>query len=371
MLRSSLRSAMSASSPHHARCFFASMPRGGRNSRNQPKQPGKKFTPKLRFIKGHYNHKVGAYGHTTHRHSRAPNSVTGRRGNDDMKHIDMRELQKTLKQADLDFFRATDLKHPELSPVPQEDPEDEAADRAYLKFLEEKQKRDKLLIAKYVIQSKETRTTRANGKISTYACLVIAGNKAGAAGYGYGKAKDRRVAQEKAFRNVWKNLIYVPRLEGRTFFYPTVGKYNGVICKLFPKSRHSGFTTGPFMAAVFDCFGITDGSAKIFGNRTPMSQVYAAWNAFAQQVSHEDSAMARGKNMHVAYEHAIAGERKPSRREHVAASARVASILDAVRADPLHPNVVPEDMFGNPLYHDGERPTPTEDAAQALHGMAE
>jgi hypothetical protein len=175
---------------------------------------------------------------------------------------------------------------------------------------------------------------------------------------------------EKAFHNVWKNLIYVPRLEGRTFFYPVVGKYNGCYVKLFPKSRHSGFTTGPFMSAVFDCFGITDGSAKSFGNRTPMSQVYAAWNAFAQQVSHEDSAQARGKNMHIEYEHSIVGERKPTRREHVAASARVATILDAVRADPLRPQVVPEDMFGNPLYHDGERPSPQQDAASVLRGMA-
>jgi hypothetical protein len=112
-----------------------------------------------------------------------------------MDHINMRELQGVLKQADLDFFRMTDLKHTEMQPLPEPDVEDEAADLSYLKYLKEKQKRDRLLTAQYVIQQKETRTTRKNGKINTYACLVIGGNQAGAAGYGYGKAKDRRVAQ--------------------------------------------------------------------------------------------------------------------------------------------------------------------------------
>jgi small subunit ribosomal protein S5 len=95
--------------------------------------------------------------------------------------------------------------------------------------------------------------------VESSAALVIAGNRNGCAGWGYGKGQDAQSALKKAFHNVWKNLLYMPRHEGRTFPDKATGRCNGCIVKVHPSSRDNGYTAGPFMRAVFDCFGVRDG----------------------------------------------------------------------------------------------------------------
>jgi hypothetical protein len=79
-------------------------------------------------------------------------------------------LQKAIKDADLHFFRDGEEPHGPLQPLPVPSAEDEAAERAYLKFLQERGKRDHMLPAKYIIQQKKTRNTTAGGKVGLGRC---------------------------------------------------------------------------------------------------------------------------------------------------------------------------------------------------------
>ena len=84
-----------------------------------------------------------------------------------------------------------------------------------------------------VLVSKRVANTTRMGKISSMYFLTVAGNGRGLLGIGEGKADEPEAAREQATMAAIRNLVPIPRYEGRTIFGDVKGKVGAVELELF------------------------------------------------------------------------------------------------------------------------------------------
>ena len=89
--------------------------------------------------------------------------------------------------------------------------------------------RVKVLVSKRVVN-----VTRM-GKIGRMYFLAVAGNGRGLLGVGEGKADEPEAAREQSIIKAIKNMVPIPRYEGRTIFGDVKGKVGAVELELFTR----------------------------------------------------------------------------------------------------------------------------------------
>jgi small subunit ribosomal protein S5 len=125
------------------------------------------------------------------------------------------------------------------------------------------------------------------GRTFSFGALVIAGDRAGNVGIGYGKANEVPMAVEKATKDARRSMVKVP-LKGSTIPHTVKGKHGSSSVVLVPAMPGSGVTAGKSVRPCLELAGITDILTKAYGSTSPKNLVKATIDALSRLQSRED-----------------------------------------------------------------------------------
>ena len=131
------------------------------------------------------------------------------------------------------------------------------------------------------------------GRTFSFGALVIAGDRQGSVGVGYGKANEVPPAVEKATKDARKNMIKV-HLRGSTIPHQVTGRSGASTVVLAPARPGTGVTAGKSVRPVLELAGITDILTKAYGSTSPKNLVKATIAALRALQSPEQVAEFRG-----------------------------------------------------------------------------
>ena len=131
------------------------------------------------------------------------------------------------------------------------------------------------------------------GRTFSFAALVVAGDRAGRIGIGYGKANEVPSAVEKATKEARKSLFKFPML-GTTIPHLVIGKAGSSRVKLVPAQPGTGVTAGKTVRPILELAGLSDVLTKAYGSTSPKNLLKATIDALRQLQSRDQVAERRG-----------------------------------------------------------------------------
>jgi small subunit ribosomal protein S5 len=131
------------------------------------------------------------------------------------------------------------------------------------------------------------------GRTFSFGALVIAGDRRGNVGIGYGKANEVPPAVEKATKDARKNMIRV-NLKGTTIPHIAKGTSGASSVVLVPARPGTGVTAGKSVRPCLELAGITDILTKAYGSTSPKNLVKATLAALRQLQVREQVESSRG-----------------------------------------------------------------------------
>ncbi len=131
------------------------------------------------------------------------------------------------------------------------------------------------------------------GRTFSFGALVVAGDRKGNVGIGYGKANEVPPAVEKATKDARKQMIKV-NLKGTTIPHSVKGTSGASTVVLAPARPGTGVTAGKSVRPCLELAGITDILTKAYGSTSPKNLVKATMSALSQLQGREQVEQARG-----------------------------------------------------------------------------
>ncbi len=138
-----------------------------------------------------------------------------------------------------------------------------------------------------------TAATVKGGRRFSFSSLVVAGNRRGEIGIGYGKANQVPPAIEKAQKEAKKTLRRVNLQEG-TIPHEVNGRYGASKVRLLPASPGTGVIAGGAVRAVLEMAGVTDCLTKCYGSTNKQNVVKATLEALSKLRTKDEIAAVRG-----------------------------------------------------------------------------
>lgn len=112
------------------------------------------------------------------------------------------------------------------------------------------------------------------GRTFSFGALVVAGDRKGNVGIGYGKANEVPPAVEKATKDARKTMFKV-NLKGTTIPHTAKGRSGASTVILVPARPGTGVTAGKSVRPLMELAGITDILTKAYGSTSPKNLVKA------------------------------------------------------------------------------------------------
>jgi small subunit ribosomal protein S5 len=134
------------------------------------------------------------------------------------------------------------------------------------------------------------------GRTFSFGALVVAGDRKGNVGIGYGKANEVPMAVEKATKDARKSLVKVT-LKGTTIPHQVKGTSGASTVILVPARPGTGVTAGKSVRPCVELAGITDILTKAYGSTSPKNLVKATMAALAQLQNRERVEANRGVSL--------------------------------------------------------------------------
>jgi small subunit ribosomal protein S5 len=131
------------------------------------------------------------------------------------------------------------------------------------------------------------------GRTFSFGALVIAGDRKGNIGIGYGKANEVPPAVEKATKDARKQMFKV-NLKGTTIPHTVKGTSGASTVILVPARPGTGVTAGKSVRPCVELAGITDILTKAYGSTSPKNLVKACMSALRQLQNREQVEQTRG-----------------------------------------------------------------------------
>ena len=131
------------------------------------------------------------------------------------------------------------------------------------------------------------------GRTFSFGALVVAGDRRGNVGIGYGKANEVPPAVEKATKDARKQMIKV-NLKGTTIPHLVKGTSGASTVVLAPARPGTGVTAGKSVRPCVELAGITDILTKAYGSTSPKNLVKATMAAMRQLQNREQVEQTRG-----------------------------------------------------------------------------
>ena len=132
------------------------------------------------------------------------------------------------------------------------------------------------------------------GRRFSFSALVVAGDRQGKVGFGFGKANEVSDAIKKASEDSRKHMVTV-NLKDNTVPHEVIGESGGGRVLLKPASPGTGIIAGGAVRAVVEAAGVRDILAKSLGSKNPANVVKATLSALTQMRTREQMLKARGK----------------------------------------------------------------------------
>ena len=131
------------------------------------------------------------------------------------------------------------------------------------------------------------------GRTFSFGALVVAGDRRGNVGIGYGKANEVPPAVEKATKDARKNMLRI-NLKGSTIPHTVKGTSGASSVVLVPARPGTGVTAGKSVRPCLELSGITDILTKAYGSTSPKNLVKATIAALRQLQNREQVEGSRG-----------------------------------------------------------------------------
>src|SRR5205814_3880705 len=131
------------------------------------------------------------------------------------------------------------------------------------------------------------------GRTFSFGALVVAGDRRGNVGIGYGKANEVPPAVEKATKDARKQMMKV-NLKGTTIPHLVKGTSGASTVVLAPARPGTGVTAGKSVRPCVELAGITDILTKAYGSTSPKNLVKATMAALRQLQNREQVEQMRG-----------------------------------------------------------------------------
>lgn len=131
------------------------------------------------------------------------------------------------------------------------------------------------------------------GRTFSFGALVVAGDRKGNIGIGYGKANEVPNAVEKASKDAKKSMFKV-NLKGTTIPHTAKGTSGASTVILVPARPGTGVTAGKSVRPCLELTGITDILSKAYGSTSPKNLVKATMAALRQLQNKEAVEAIRG-----------------------------------------------------------------------------
>src|SRR5579859_2741370 len=119
------------------------------------------------------------------------------------------------------------------------------------------------------------------GRTFSFGALVVAGDRKGNVGVGYGKANEVPPAVEKATKDARKNMFKV-NLKGTTIPHTVKATSGASTVILIPARPGTGVTAGKSVRPCVELCGVTDILTKAYGSTSPKNLVKATLAALKQ-----------------------------------------------------------------------------------------
>ncbi len=131
------------------------------------------------------------------------------------------------------------------------------------------------------------------GRRFSFGALVVAGDRNGRVGVGYGKSKEVPSAVEKGRKSAIRAMRPIKVING-TLPHRVIGRFGASHVVMVPASPGTGVIAGTSVRAVLELAGIHDVLTKSYGSNTPTNLVYATFNGLMGMVSREEIERLRG-----------------------------------------------------------------------------
>jgi len=131
------------------------------------------------------------------------------------------------------------------------------------------------------------------GRTFSFGALVVAGDRKGNVGIGYGKANEVPMAVEKAGKDARKQMVKI-NLKGGTIPHQVKGTSGASTVVLVPARPGTGVTAGKSVRPCVELAGITDILTKAYGSTSPKNLVKATMAALAQLQNRDQVENSRG-----------------------------------------------------------------------------
>jgi small subunit ribosomal protein S5 len=125
------------------------------------------------------------------------------------------------------------------------------------------------------------------GRRFSFSALIVAGDRKGKVGYGFGKANEVSEAIRKASDSARKAMVPVA-IHGTTIPHEVIGEFGGGRVLLRPASPGTGVIAGGGVRAVVEAAGIKDVLAKSLGSSNHANVVKATMEALRTLRQKED-----------------------------------------------------------------------------------
>ena len=134
------------------------------------------------------------------------------------------------------------------------------------------------------------------GRTFSFGALVVAGDRRGNIGIGYGKANEVPPAVEKATKDARKSMFKV-NLKGTTIPHQVKGTSGASSVVLAPARPGTGVTAGKSVRPCLELAGITDILTKAYGSTSPKNLVKATVAALRQLQNRDQVEQTRGVSL--------------------------------------------------------------------------
>ena len=136
------------------------------------------------------------------------------------------------------------------------------------------------------------------GRRFSFAALVVAGDRNGTVGIGYGKANEVPPAVEKAVKDAKKNLYNIALVDG-TLPHKVVGKCRATSITMLPASPGTGVIAGSSARAVLEYAGVRNVLTKINGSTSAKNVVKAVMDGLSRLRNKEMVKSLRGVEIEI------------------------------------------------------------------------
>lgn len=148
------------------------------------------------------------------------------------------------------------------------------------------------MIEKVVYVNRSAKVVKG-GRRFHFSALVVAGNRAGQVGWGFGKANEVADAIRKGTDQAKKAMVRI-NLKNSTIPHEVIGEYGGGRVLLKPASPGTGVIAGGSVRAVIEAVGIRDILSKSLGSSNAVNVVKATLDALLQLRQKEEIFRVRG-----------------------------------------------------------------------------